>query len=197
MGKSAPSEQKFMAAQSDVTVVTIGFGKATLYDPFDPKETNPTDINATVKNVVTKLIPEITSSMTPKPWQAISHSAGGFNLSQIIMSYPDLFSKALLMHPMMPDCDPYAFVVGLKCDGGLFFIGSEFLESRWIRVTPTTRVKSFSRLPPTMVLVCDQDDFGLVKGPQLFAALGKTGISTYTNCNHYEWRADLAAEFLK
>lgn len=199
--KEGLAEKAFMAGLDNVTVITVSFGEAWMLDPIHPKL--KADKDATVKNFMEKIIPEIQGRHAlPKPWQALGHSMGGANLVTLVLSEPGLFERVVLAHPMLITCDPWAPVVGLKCVGGIVFLGAEFPQEKWAKVNPIVRVKTATALPPTLILVAENDDFGLIAGPKLFGDLARArGLSVrveiYGGKNHYEYDAAKALEFLK
>lgn len=194
-------EKAFIAGLDNVKIVTFSYGKEWMLDPFMPKYMNNPD--ATTDAVKNRLIPEILQRFDlPKPWQAVGHSLGGYNLSQLIISYPEMFDRVVLMHPMIPDCDPFAFGVGIKCIGGILLVGSEFSETKWkTMVNPLLRIRSAIKIPRTLVTTCMTDEFKLVEGPRQFVAQGNiSGLTlnllNYGSCTHYSPHADVVLEFL-
>jgi len=193
--KDGSSERALMTALDNVTVVTVSFGEAWMMDPFPPKL--QADKDATTKNFAEKIFPEIERrhpGRLPKPWKAVGHSMGGHNLVTLAMSYPEMFSLVALIRPMIVTCDPWQAVVGLKCVGGILFIGAEFPREKWLKATPLARIKK-ERLPLTFVDVCWDDEFGLVDGPKEFAMTGMgRGLQVYlrettAGCTHSEFDA--------
>lgn len=195
------SETELMAKLDNVMVVTVSFGEAWLFDPIHPK--TRADKDATVKNFMEKMIPEIEGiANLPKPWQAMGHSMGGANLATLVLSEPKLFSKVVLAHPMLIDCDPWAPVVGLKCVGGILFIGAEFTKEKWQVVNPMVRVKAATGLPPIFVQACAKDEFNLVAGPEKFAGIAAArmqpvSVKTYPECSHFAYHVGDILGFLK
>lgn len=203
MPKSAGEfENAFTAGVDNIKIITVSFGREWILDPFPPKYMNNPDANVvTFRNEVMKEIESIES--LPKPWQAVGHSMGALNLATLALSYPSVFDKIVLAHPMIIACDPWAFVVGLKCVGGITLLGSEFTEDKWkTQVDPILRVKKAVSLPPTLVLACNSDQFKLVEGPKKFVAEAnrsglKANFIAYDQCTHFAPKAPLVLEFLK
>jgi S-formylglutathione hydrolase FrmB len=199
--KEGLAEKAFMAGLDNVTVITVSFGEAWMLDPLHPKLR--ADKDATVKNFMEKIIPEIKDRHAlPKPWQAVGHSMGGANLATLALSEPGLFERVVLAHPMLITCDPWTPVVGLKCVGGIVFLGAEFEKEKWAKVNPIVRIKSQMVFPPTLILVADNDDFGLIAGPKLFGELAKARglpvrVEAYGGKSHYEYDAAKVLDFLR
>lgn len=215
-------EAKFMAGLKDVRVITISWGYAWLLDPISPK--TMADKDATVLNVKTKVIPEIAKAYAlPKPWKAVGHSMGGFNVAELCTSdavgAETLFSKCVMVHPMLITADPYAKewadCLSLKslllsgkilpkpeCLAGPAFIAQEFPKSKWPTANPINRAKTAQVIPPTTVLICTKDDFNLIDGPKAFVTNASArglpvSAVVYSNCTHYLPDADLVLQSLE
>ncbi len=193
-------ELAFMAGLQDTAVITISLGRSWLLDPFPPKEMATPEANT--KTFYESIIPEIGSKL-PKPWYGVGHSMGGHNLAELSISYPEIFERVVLAHPMIFTCDPWALGKGIKCVGGIFFVGAEFPEEKWKkRVDPLVRIKRAIVLPKTLVLSCLKDEFKLIDGPTQYVADAAARnlpaqLESYDNCNHFAPKASSVLEFLK
>lgn len=120
IAQEGTSEIALMESLNNVVVISVSFGEAWLADPLPPK--TMANVDATVPNFQTKILPEIekrhtagskdcVSSKTKicdlkKPYKAIGHSMGGFNAAQLCMA-GDIFDRCALVHPMFIKEDPY------------------------------------------------------------------------------------------
>src|SRR5262249_42168143 len=140
------------------------------------------------------------------------HSQGGANVATLCAAQPDLWSKCVLLNPMLPSCDP--FDSWPSCFRWLNFggLGPNYLvwaqydsRSDWERNQPRAllkKLKGKENPPKLFVTACRDDKFDLFDGAKAWVdearQLGLSPESAYeAGCDHFHWPAEKVVRFLE
>jgi pimeloyl-ACP methyl ester carboxylesterase len=197
-----------------VDIVTVSYGPIWLLTNVDERSLNPKD--ATVDIFRMNIIESLSSLLGLAPRRvAMGHSQGGTNVATICAARPDLWSKCILLNPMLPSCNPFSAwpvcppVLGpLGAFGPNFLVRANYTKAQWPVVQPmvllaSARSRPHKSLPQFFVTACKDDEFGLYFGPKAWAEkaaeLGffSEWVEGGAKCNHFHWPARAVAEFLE
>jgi pimeloyl-ACP methyl ester carboxylesterase len=205
-------EQQLGAA---VDIVTISYGPVWLLTDVTHRSLEPKD--ATVEIFETKIVKFLLGLGLTKPYVAMGHSQGGANVATICAALPDMWSKCVLLNPMLPSCDPFSpwpicppapALAPLGAFGPNFLVRANYTKAEWPTAQPmvlltSAKTRATRNLPQFLVTACKSDEFGLYSGPKAWAdKAAKLGfvsewVEGKAGCNHFHWPAGAVAKFLQ
>jgi hypothetical protein len=192
-----------------VNIVTISYGPSWIMT--DARDRSLTPANATVDVFTSQIVPFIVKKFHPvEPYSAMGHSQGGINVATICAASPDMWSKCVLLNPMLPSCDPYNPLIcppfpsrlGLLAWGPSILIWSNYSETEWRTTKPEILLKKTKKLPKSFVTACLSDQFGLFAGPKAWSdqanqlGFSSVWVPVSTRCDHFHWPARDVLDFL-
>jgi predicted esterase len=190
LGKGLPS----------VNIVAISYGLSWIMTDSHNRTFKPA--NATVDVFTSQIVPFIENNHHPaNPYVAMGVSEGGITVATVCAAVPSMWSKCVLLNPMLPSCDPYG---SLSCQfsGPGILIRLNYSETEWRTTKPLVLLHKTKDLPKSFVTACSSDLFGLFDGPKAWSdearQLGFNSIwdPVFTKCDHFHWPADHALGFL-
>jgi len=149
-------------------------------------EKNDSEVSGLLEVFVSTIMPEVEKLLPtpPKHRLLMGVSMGGFNASQLVLKYPELFLRAVLACPAIPSVSPYAPEIEIedfiKRTGGnaesihsLIELAQYFFpsEADWSRASPLLLARTLlSERSPALHVSCGrQDELGFYEGAELFA----------------------------
>lgn len=149
----------------------------------------------------------IAGQKLPQPIVGFGMSMGGHNILKIAVQDPTLFSKIVLLNPMILGPEQWTGEFALdfskplgELDAGLM-PGNHYTKEEWAYENPITELTQALSLPPVFVTACKQDQFKL--GPpterwvRTAREYGFNVVFNYvSNCKHTEPVFDGVKEFL-
>ncbi len=193
------------------TVISISFGKTWMLN----------DLDNSLETFAQKIIPQVENSIFPNGLQGkrilFGISMGGYNASQLYLKHPELWSRAVMIAPMMPLCNPYQSDVEIfkfiKADrtkkNTLLTQLSHYLvkksfptEEAWLEHSPVAIGPKYlnPKLPDLLMSTGDHDDFGFFTKNKEFAEIARqrgTFITWLpTDGKHARYDAIAVSEFL-
>jgi pimeloyl-ACP methyl ester carboxylesterase len=200
------SYKGFQAGLPSVNIVLISYGRSWLLTNYPGRKKDP--VNATVETFKSKIVPFIESKYgLARPYVVIGQSMGGFSAATLCAAQPAMWSKCVLVNPMLLSCDPYDF---LHCAlrnpqdfGTSLLITLNFSEKGWRETQPMALLKKTTSLPQAFVTACKKDDFVEFEGPEEWVNLakGKNADSRWEpvvtpTCDHFHWPYQRVLDFL-
>lgn len=161
-----PSSDGFAAGLPPSMVVTFGWSSALanaclLAPEGVVKTTMPT--NCTVVSYKKLMDWVATQYVLPQPYFLVGQSMGGSNTAMLETQMPDVFKKVVITSPMLVDCDPLRFgSCPFSLLGPSMVVKGQYETSaQWAKANPFALLAKATKLPPTLVLYCKNDEFGL------------------------------------
>ena len=142
----------------------------------------------------------------PKPLIGLSISMGASNLMTLAIHDPSLFSKIVLMNPMILRPNQWSnklldFSRPLGEIDPALMPGNHFTKEEWATNNLFAQVEHATELPPIFITACKTDKFQLFKPTEEFVALLKVKGFDVTwmpvdNCSHTNPSMDGIAEWI-
>jgi pimeloyl-ACP methyl ester carboxylesterase len=213
------SYKAFVAGLPPVNLVLISFGSSWLLTAYPEREKDP--VNATVDTFKTRVVPYIERKYgLARPYVVMGQSMGGFSAATLCAAAPAMWSKCVLVNPMLPSCDPFRdcapkglvpvlpgcdFFDIFKCNfkkvGAGLLIRANFSEEGWRQTRPMVLLQRSTRLPKVYMTACKGDKIIEFNGPEewINLARSKNADSRWdpmTTCSHFEWPYQHVLDFL-
>ena len=192
--KKIRQDWKAAGVQAPV-VVSVSFGGFWLL-----VEKNQSSLSGLLEFFKSDIMPTVERDLAV---QGVAHrllmgeSMGGFNAAQVVMKYPEDFSRAVLTCPAVANLSPYPTKEALaayKSAPGVNPLKVSLMlhlarkiyksEDEWRKSDPFTigKTRLGSATPPLLISSGDRDQYGLYKSDEEFAALARAqGVDvTYT-----------------
>lgn len=168
-------------------VVSISFGELWLLG-----ETNSSAVSGLYEFLLRAAIPEIEKNINSNigligKRHLVGESMGGFNVSQLILKSPRLFSKAAMLSPAIANLSPFATAEEIQAyiettGANPDLVESSILMAKYFFPTPEDWAKhsplelaplNLGNETPQMYVSCgDKDEFGFFQGAELFSRIG-------------------------
>lgn len=204
-----------------VNIVVISYGHLWLLTNYPGREKDPA--NATVDIFKSRIVPFIESKHNPaKPYVVMGHSMGGFNAATLCAAQPDMWSKCVLVNPLLPSWDPFQKTLldefhvenpfsFLNCLAdlqqllrclGRELIKANFSEEDWRTTKPMVLLNKTTGLRKAFVTACKGDVLVDFDGSKQWAELAKSKNADSTwepgmaGCNHFHWPYQRVLHFL-
>jgi pimeloyl-ACP methyl ester carboxylesterase len=196
-----------------VNIVTISYGPVWAMTVDRDTKLKPAD--ATVKVFESTIVPLIEArhrDHLAKHYVAMGHSQGGINVATLCAALPNMWSKCVLLNPMLPSCNPFdpwpicpTIFSPLAGLGPNFLIRANYSETEWQKNQPLVLLKKLKDRedpPKLFVTACPEDQFGLYAGPKAWSDRAKQlGLSSEwvpgrAGCDHFQWPAQEVLNFL-
>lgn len=206
-GLGRESFQALLKGLPPTKIIAVSLGESWLLTLYPERTFAP--VNSTVDTFVKQMLPFGEKNLgAVKPYVLMGHSMGGFNAATLCASNPDLWSKCVLLNPMLPSCDPWIppsqALASTGCNPAAgFIIRDHFTESGWNATQPLALLKFTKRLPKSFVTACAMDSFGLFDGPKAWSDQARAqGLDSVFNpvqsgCDHTHWPTDAVLTFLR
>ncbi len=169
------------------TVVSISFGELWLL-----AEKNSSAVSGLYDFLVSIVIPKIEKNINSNigligKRHLIGESMGGFNVSQMVIKKPSLFTKAAMICPAIANLSPFATEpqiaayiarTGANVDrvDGMILMSRYFFPTPedWMKHSPLDLAKEKLGVDsPQLYVSCgDKDEYGFQEGASLFAQIG-------------------------
>jgi pimeloyl-ACP methyl ester carboxylesterase len=213
------SYKAFEAGLSSVNLVLISFGPSWLLTAYPGREKDPA--NATVDAFKTQIVPFMERKYRlARPYVVMGQSMGAFSAATLCAAAPAMWSKCVLVNPMLPSCDPFrecapkgpipmlpgcdllhVFDCNIKKMGAGLLIRANFSEEGWQQTRPMVLLQRAARLPKTYVTVCMNDKIVESRGAEEWINLAKSKNADskwdpVTACSHFEWPHQHVLDFL-
>lgn len=168
------------AMPAGTRIIVISFGPGFMLTAYPNRTKEPK--TATLARFKELLAPYGTK------FRLLSHSMGGFNAAVLMRAYPEMWSKAVLINPMLitKDTDPWNLIQ--ICPSCLMTKANFDNLAQWKKERPILSSV------PTMVTACPIDIFGLYPGAQEYS---KHVIDDDPICSHWTWNTEKVLGFLK
>jgi pimeloyl-ACP methyl ester carboxylesterase len=191
-----------------VNIVTVSFGSVWVITDTPNRTLEPTDARVDVFSE--RIEPFFERNFHPaKPYVAMGHSQGGANVATLCAALPDMWSKCVLLNPMLPSCNPFqswplcpSLFGPLGAIGPSFLIRANYSKAEWRETQPFISLRKTKKLPKSFVTACSTDDFGLFAGPKAWSdqarqlGFDSTWAPVTKDCNHFQWPAKEVLRFL-
>ena len=197
---TSPSYQTLMDYLPPTRIVQMSLGTSWLLTQYAGRTLPP--LNSTMEMFSTQAVPFFESLGLPKPYIAMGHSMGGFNTSSLCATFPDMWSKCVLINAMLPSCDPFSPFPMCNPMPGMI-VDDHFTQAAWNSTQPMVLLSNTAKLPKSYVTACALDEFGLYNGPKAWADAGKargfnvTWSGVATGCDHSNFPAQEIVDFVK
>jgi len=201
------SYKGFETGLPSVNIVLISYGRSWLLTNYPGRKERP--VNATVDIFKSKIVPFIESKYgLARPYVAMGQSMGGFSAATLCAAQPAMWSKCVLVNPMLLSCDPYDFshcaFRNPKDFGASLMIRVNFNEKKdWEETQPMVLLKKTTSLPKAFVTACKNDDFVEFEGPEEWVNLAKSKNADSkwdpvmtAACDHFHWPYERVLDFL-
>jgi hypothetical protein len=213
------SYKAFAAGLPSVDLVLISFGPSWLLTAYPDRKKDPA--NATVDTFKTHVVPFLARKYKlAHPYVVMGQSMGGFSAATLCAAAPAMWSKCMLVNPMLPSCDPFrecspkglipilpscdlfhVFDCNIKKVGAGLIIRANFSEEGWQQTRPMVLLKKATRLPKAYVTACKNDRVVEFKGPEEWINLAKSKNADskwdpVMTCSHFEWPYQHVLDFL-
>lgn len=191
-----------------VNIATISYGP--IWRMTDNADRRLRPVDATVDTFRKKIVRFIDNGFRPAhPYVAMGHSQGGANVATLCAALPHMWSKCVLLNPMLLDCNPFdswpvcpTISSPLAALAPNVLIRANYFASEWRKTQPLVLLKKAKTLPPSFVTACSADEFGLFTGPKAWSGQANQLWSNSrwvpgpTGCDHFQWPARAVLEFL-
>jgi hypothetical protein len=213
------SYKAFEAGLSSANLVLVSFGPSWLLTAYPDREKDPA--NATVGTFKTRVVPFIERKYKlAHPYVVMGQSMGGFSAATLCAATPAMWSKCVLVNPMLPNCNPFRdcapkglipmlpgcdlfhiFECNIKKVGAGLLIRANFSEEGWQQTQPMVLLKKTTRLPKAYVTACKNDRIVEFNGPEEWINLAKSKNADskwdpVMTCSHFEWPYQHVLDFL-
>ncbi len=213
------SYKAFEAGLSSANLVLISFGRSWLLTAYPDREKDPA--NATVDIFKAHVVPFIERKYKlAHPYVVMGQSMGGFSAATLCAAAPAMWSKCVLVNPMLPSCDPFGdcapkglipmlpgcdllrlFDCNIKKVGAGLLIRANFSEEGWQQTQPMVLLRKTNRLPKVYATACKNDKIVEFRGPEEWINLAKSKNADskwdpVMKCSHFEWPHQHVLEFL-
>lgn len=186
--------------------IVVGISLGPKWFLIQETSKNSTDLLTVFKKEVLKVLEKQYGTFSQR--SAIGISMGGFNLIQLILDQPELFSKVLLISPAIADLPPYAskeqIIKYVKRNNAFnwkqklksLFSGKVYTNNidiilanwknlvsdneEWKEIDPFIRLQELSQLPGEYIIVCGtRDIYGFYEGSmKLYKLIKEKTISS-------------------